>query len=83
MTVKEQIGLMCDASDANDSRVGIYKPSITKATRRKDGDTAITFVLVTNQFTVEDVLHGRIGAWLAVGDIERVKQLGTAHLEGK
>lgn len=75
MTVKEQLCLMADASDAGEKRIGIYRPSILKATRRKNGDTAITFGLVVAEFTVEDILHNRLGAWLAVGDIKRVQEL--------
>ena len=78
MTVKELLNAMSDASDAGDTRVGIYQPAILKATRRKNGDTQITLGLVTNEFTSKDVLDGLV-VWLAVGTRQRVIELEEAY----
>jgi hypothetical protein len=74
MTVKETLVAMADASDANVPKVAIFRPAVTNATRKKNGDTTITLKLVTNEFTPEDVLHGLV-AWLAIGTIPAVEAL--------
>jgi hypothetical protein len=74
MSVKETMIAMADASDANVPKVAVFRPSITNATRKKNGDTTITLKVVTNEFTCEDVLNG-IVAWLALGTFPAVEAL--------
>jgi hypothetical protein len=66
MTVEQILVNVARASDAGTPKLAMFQPCVTGATRRKDGNTVITLKLVTNEFTVEDVINGVTG-FLALG----------------
>lgn len=74
-TIKKVLGAICDATDAGDMQVGIYKPTITGASRNKKGDTTLTIKLIVQEFTPEDVILNDLVTFLAIGKRARVLEL--------
>jgi hypothetical protein len=74
MTVKDLLSKAAEASDRGDKGIGVFQPSILGATRRKNGDTQIKIALVTNEFTVNDVMDG-LRLFLVVATNEQMDKL--------
>ncbi len=74
MTIKELLSEIADASDKGAPGLAIYQPSITGASRGRNGLTTITLKIRVSDFTPADVLRG-MKAWLAIGTIDALKDL--------
>lgn len=80
VTVKDALGLMADASDAGDPKVGIYKPFVSKVQTRKNGDTVIDFRIVVGEFTLNEVMDN-FGAWIVCATKTRMDELLSQERE--
>lgn len=82
MTIPELFAAMCAASDAGVDGIGIYAPSLTNATRNKDGLTTLTFKVRVREFTPNDAMTG-LAAWLAIGTVPALKKLEQESLSAE
>ena len=54
MTVKELLGKMCDASDADEKHVAVYRPSLLGVSVKR-GLLTIRLAVKTDEFTIKEI----------------------------